>query len=139
MNTKFTIGVAATLAAASITIAAGCGGGSAEAPTAADLKGTWTQSGAGFEQGKAVTWNNQTIVIETADGQGFTGFKEYTPSGGSSPQKEAINGVIAPDGDILITDEDGFIEGTYADGVITGQYAETGADNSAVNVTLTKK
>lgn len=71
------------------------------------------------------------------DEQGFAGVKEYGPPG--SRQKEAINGVIAPDGDILITDEDGFIEGTYADGVITGQYAETGADSAAMNVTITKK
>lgn len=138
MNRKLTITMAATLAAASITIAAGCGGDSAQVPTAADLKGTWTQKAAGFEQGKAVTWSNQTIVIDTVDSQGFAGFKEYTPPGGS-PQREAINGVIAPDGDILITDEDGFIEGTYADGVITGQYAETGADSAAMNVTITKK
>ena len=139
MNKNLTIAVAATLAAASITIAAGCGSDSAEVPTGADLKGTWTQEGAGFEQGESITWNNQTIVIEKADGQGFAGFKEYTPAGGGSPQKEAINGVIAPDGDILITDEDGFTEGTYADGVITGQYAETGADSAAMNVTITKK
>ena len=79
MNRKITIAMAATLAAASITIAAGCGGDSAQVPTADDLKGTWTQKAAGFEQGKAVTWNTQTIVIDTVDGQGFAGFKEYMP------------------------------------------------------------
>ena len=34
---------------------------------------------------------------------------------------------------------DGEFEGTYADGVITGHYGETGADNSAMIVTYTKK
>lgn len=139
MNRKLTIAMAATLAAASITIAAGCGGDSAQVPTGADMKGSWAQAGTGFEKGAPITWDNRdAVVIDKADGQSFGGYKQYTPPGGT-PQRERVNGVIAPDGDILITDEDGFLEGTYADGVITGQYAETGADNSAVNVTLTKK
>lgn len=130
---------AATLAAASITIAAGCGGDSAQVPTGADMKGKWAQAGTGFEKGAPITWDTRdAVVIDKAEGQSFGGYKQYTPPGGT-PQRETVNGVIAPDGDILITDEDGFFEGTYADGVITGQYAETGADNAALNVTLTKQ
>ena len=44
-----------------------------------------------------------------------------------------------PDGEILITDEDGFYEGTLENGTFTGQYAESGSDATALNVTWTKK
>ena len=65
----------------------------ASAPTGADLKGTWVQQGTGYENGAPLTWENQTVVIDEADGQGFSGFKEYTREG-QPPQKEIINGVI---------------------------------------------
>ena len=50
-----------------------------------------------------------------------------------------MQGVIAPNGTILITDEDGSYTGTLANGVFTSQYAESGDDSSALNVTWTKK
>jgi subfamily B ATP-binding cassette protein MsbA len=81
---------------------------------------------------------DQILVVEEAEGQGFTGYKEYTPEG-KPTQRETINGAIAPNGDILITDEDGHIEGTLSNGMLSGQYAEIGDDAAAVNVELTKK
>lgn len=45
--------------------------------------------------------------------------------------------VITPDGDILITDEDGHIEETLPNGTLSGQHAELGDD--AVNVELSKE
>ena len=107
-------------------------------PTGADLKGSWVQSGEGFEQGSPVTWENQSVVIDAADGQGFAGYKEYTPAGGQ-PQKEVINGVIGVDGKILIVDSDGTFQGRLSDGELQGQYAEVGADAAAVNLVIVRK
>ena len=136
--------IAALAAAASITIAAGCGSSSdsAEVPTGADLKGTWIQAGDGYERGVRVTPENQgfaaTVVIAEADGQGFTGYKEYTDPG-EKPQREVLHGVIGLDGDILITDEDGFFTGKLLDGKIRGQFAEIGSDAAAINVELSRQ
>lgn len=138
MNRALLAPIAALAAAVSITVAAGCGGDSAPVPSGNDVKGTWNQAGEGFAKGEPYTSGSRVVVIDQAKGQAFGGYKEFTPPGGT-PQREVVNGVIAPDGDILITDEDGFFEGTYADGVMTGQYAETGDDNAAVNLTLTRK
>ena len=77
-------------------------------------------------------------MVTEATGQGFTGYKEYTPEDGQ-PQKETINGVIAPDGDILITDDDGFTEGTLSGTTFSGQYAQVGEDSTAMNVEWTKQ
>lgn len=126
-------------AAAFLMIAAGCTTDEASsAPTGAELIGTWEQSGAGFERGVSVTWVDQVVVIESADGQGFTGFKEYTPAG-EATQTETLNGVIATNGDILITDEDGVFRGRLENGTILGQYAETGDDAAAINVELVRE
>lgn len=125
-------------AAALITIGAGCGTESSQVPTGADLKGTWVQTGAGYENGDSVTWENQTVVIDEADGQGFAGFKEYTREGGQ-PQKEVVNGVIGLDGEILMVDGDGRFEGRLIDDKLQGQYDEIGADGAAMNVELTRK
>ena len=129
-------------AAAAITVTTGCGsGGSAEVPTGADMKGTWVQTATGYDNGKLDSWKGDAagnIVFDKADGQSFAGYKTYTPPEGGAV-KETMQGVIAPDGDILITDEDGFYEGTLANGTFTGQYAESGADATAMNVTWTKK
>ena len=139
MSFRISTAFAAVGAAAVITLGAGCqADSSAPAPTAADLKGTWIQTGAGYEQGKPVTWENQTAVIEEASGQGFTGFKEYTREG-EPPQKEMVNGVISSSGDILITDEDGQFRGRFIDGKIEGQYGEVGDDSAAINVELSRK
>ncbi|CAN5292694.1 hypothetical protein BH09ACT8_BH09ACT8_20940 [soil metagenome] len=134
-----TTALTAVGAATVITLGAGCQVDSSEkVPTAADLKGTWAQTGAGYERGASVTWENQTVVIENADGQGFTGFKEYTREG-EPPHKEMVNGVIGADGDILITDDDGQFRGRFNDGKIAGQYAEVGNDSAAINVELSRK
>lgn len=139
MNRHLTTALAVTCAAALITVAAGCGSSSsAEVPTGADMKGTWTSTGSGYENGKAVTWQSSTIIIDKAVGQAFSGNEKYTASGGVV-FKEPIQGVIAPDGDILIIEEDGFYEGTLENGVFTGQYAEIGDEPTAMNVTMTKK
>lgn len=128
-----TLGVVATLA-----IGACSSHSAAPAPTGSDLKGTWVQSGSGFEKGAPVTWTNQTLVIDKADGQGFAGYKEYTREG-EPPQKETVNGVVSSDGDILMTDNDGTFRGRLVDGKVQGQYAEMGADGAAINVELSKK
>ncbi len=129
----------ATLGAVAVLALGACSSHSSpSAPKGADLKGTWVQTGAGFEKGVPVTWVNQTVVIDKADGQGFAGYKEYTREG-EAPQKEIVDGVIGPTGDILITDNDGIFRGSLVDGKIQGQYAETGDDGAAMNVELTKK
>lgn len=131
-------------AAAAITVATGCGsGGSADVPTGADMKGTWTiQSSEGFEKGKPGGLSpDSRLVITMAKGQGFGGYKTYNDAseGGTTVVKETINGAIGSDGEILYTDRDGFFEGVLQDGVMTGQYAEVGADGTAVNVAYVKK
>lgn len=129
----------AVTASVVVGVTAGCSGTtSSRIPTGADLKGTWNQTGTGFEQGAQANWDNQKVVITEAAGQGFTGFKEYVKPG-QPPKKEALNGVVGVDGDILITDEDGIFRGRLVDGKIQGQYAEAGADSTAFNVELNKQ
>jgi hypothetical protein len=139
MKLMIRAGVLAIGAATTIVAVAGCGAESSESvPTGADLTGTWIQSGAGYEQGAPVVWENQTLVIESADGQGFTGFKEYTREG-EQPQREAVNGVIGLDGNILIVDGDGRFDGRLTDGKLQGQYGESGADAAAINVEISRQ
>lgn len=128
----------AAVTAALVTIATGCQTDSADSvPTGAELIGTWAQNGVGYEQGEPATWVDQTVVIESADGQGFTGYKEYTPEGDVAKQ-EIVNGVIGADGEIIIADEDGFFRGRLDDEAIIGQYVEAGADHGAMNIELTR-
>jgi hypothetical protein len=110
---------------------------SVRVPAGADLKGTWAQTGTGFEGGRPVKWV-QTVVIEKSDGQGFAGFKRYSQHGGPV-QKEPINGVIGLDGHILFVDDDGTFQGRLIKGKLQGQYAEVGKDPAAVNLTLQRK
>lgn len=127
------------LAAVLVATVSACGSDtSASVPSGADLQGTWTQSGAGFERGQSITWEDQTVVIEQADGQGFTGYKEYTPEGGQEPQRETLNGVIGTDGNVLIVDEDGTFQGQLSGDTLRGQYAEAGEDATAMNLELTR-
>ncbi|MFM9035102.1 MAG: hypothetical protein ACKOQ4_12625 [Mycobacterium sp.] len=142
---KHTISALARVGAAGaiIAIAAGCSAApSAKVPTGADLKGTWIQAGDGYERGVRVTPENKgfeaTVVIAEADGQAFTGYKEHTDPG-EKPQREVVHGVVGPDGDILITDEDGYFDGKLVDGKIRGQYAESGKDAAAINVELSRQ
>ena len=133
-NISVVFGVALLTAA----LLVGCTSGTSEkVPTGADLKGTWDQTGFGYESGRAVTWEDQTVVIEAADGQGFGGFKEYLD--GAESKREIFNGVVGLNGEILIVDEDGIFEGRLVDGKIRGQYAETGEDHGAINVELSRK
>lgn len=130
-------------AASTIIATAGCSADSStKVPTGADLKGTWIQAGDGYERGIRVTPENKgfeaTVVIAEADGQGFTGYKEYTDPG-EKPQREVLHGVVGLDGDILITDEDGFFTGKLVDGKIRGQFAEIGNDAAAINVELSRQ
>ena len=142
---KHTISALACAGAASaiIAVASGCSAApSTKVPTGADLKGTWNQAGDGYERGGRVTPENKgfeaTVVIAEADGQSFTGYKEHTDPG-EKTQKETLHGVIGLDGDILITDEDGFFTGKLVDGEIKGQYAEIGKDAAAINVELSRQ
>lgn len=146
---KNTISALACAGAASAIIAlsgalSGCNSTapSTKVPTGADLKGTWIQAGDGYERGARVTPENKgfeaTVVIAEADGQGFTGYKELADPG-EMPRKETLHGVIGLDGDILITDEDGFFTGKFVDGKIRGQYAEIGKDAAAINVELSRQ
>ncbi len=139
MRRTISTAFAAVGAAALVITLAACGSDSSvQVPTGEDLKGTWAQSGAGYERGAPVTWENQTVVIEEADGQGFAGYKEYTQKG-EQPKKEDVNGVVGPDGNVLIVDEDGTFRGRLVDGKLTGQYAEVGEDAAAINVELARK
>ena len=95
-------------------------------------------SSACSQNGTPVTWQNQTVVIDEAEGQGFAGFKEYAREG-EQPQKEVLNGVIGPNGDILIVDEDGTFAGQLTDGRLQGQYAESGDDAAAINLELSRQ
>jgi hypothetical protein len=128
------------LALLAIGVVSGCGvEKSATVPAAKDLIGTWDQTGAGFEEGKPVTWKDQKLVVEKAEGQGFAGFKEYDNEG-EDPRKELVNGAVGVDGDIRIVDEDGFFVGRLVDGKIRGQYVEVKKGESQVlNVELVRK
>jgi len=123
-----------------VGVVSGCGAErSAKVPAAKDLIGTWAQTGAGFEEGKPVTWQDQTLVVEKAEGQGFAGFKEYDNEG-EDPRKELVNGAVGVDGDIRIVDEDGFFVGRLVDDKIQGQYVEVKKGESQVlNVELVRQ
>ena len=139
MNPMISAVVAVVGAAGVVAAVAGCGADSAESvPTGADLVGTWNQAGVGYEKSGPVTWENQTLVIEEADGQGFVGFKEYTSEDGQ-PQRESVIGVIGPDGNILIVDEDGRFEGRLSEDTLQGQYSEIGDDPAAMNLEITRE
>ena len=129
--------IAALLIAAAITA---CGAETVtKVPAAKDLIGIWSQNGAGYEEGKPVTWKDQTLVVEAAEGQAFVGFKEYENEG-EDPQKEIVNGAVWVDGDIRIVDEDGFFTGRLVDGKILGQYIEVKKGESQVlNVELARQ
>lgn len=136
MKLSIPTALAVLLTAGAVT---GCSADTAaQVPAAKDLIGTWAQTGAGFEEGKPVTWQDQTLVIESAEGQGFTGFKEYH-NAGEDPQKELVNGAVGVDGDIRIADEDGFFVGRLVDGKVLGQYVEVKKGESQVlNVELAR-
>ena len=131
------LALAALLTAAAVTA---CGAETVtKIPAAKDLIGTWSQNGAGYEEGKPVTWKDQTLVVEAAEGQGFVGFEEYENEG-EDPQKEIVNGAVGFDGDIRIADEDGFFVGRLVEGKILGQYVEVVKGESQVlNVELVRK
>lgn len=136
MKRLITAALAALLTAGAV---AGCGADTAaKVPAAKDLIGTWAETGDGFEEGKPVTWRDNKLVVETAEGQGFTGFKEYHNEG-EDPQKEVVNGAVGVDGNIRISDEDGFFVGRLVDGKILGQYVEVkDGESQVLNVELAR-
>ena len=146
MRSKF---FAAATAVIVVTAVAGCGAQDSDpatdtsapataaavpVPTGADLEGEWAMSGEGYEQGAPAIWEDQKLVVEEADGQGFAGYKEW--SKGEEEQKEDVNGVISHDGNVLIVDTDGSFHGRLIDGKLQGQYAEFGDDAAAMNLTM---
>jgi hypothetical protein len=137
MKLLISTALAALLTAGAVS---GCGAEtSAKIPAAKDLIGTWAQTGAGYEEGTPVTWKDQTLVVEAAEGQGFVGFKEYHNEG-EDPQKEVINGAVGVDGDIRIADDDGFFVGRLVDGKILGQFTKVAKGESQVlNVELVRQ
>ena len=131
--------ITATVAISALSTVVGCGSSPAEIPAGEDLKGTWDQTGAGFEGGVPSIWEDQILVITTAVDQGFAGYKEYTKGDGKTVQ-ETINSVISPTGVILITDRNGYFWGTLPNGVISGQDAGAVEDDStAMNMVLTRQ
>ena len=140
MLKKLIAAVGVIAATSLIAVGAGCASeAEADVPTGADVKGTWVQEGAGYENGTSIRWTDQTVVINAADGQGFAGYREYTPADGGEAQREALNGVIGLDGEVFIADADGFYEGQFEDGAFVGEYVEVGSDATAMNVTLTRR
>jgi len=137
MNRRIATTLSIVAAAGAMTVAAGCGSSSsADVPTAAEMKGTWTFSARGFEGGRPVSQTG-TINVNTVDGPGFGGYEVWKSATGESGRLP-INGVISPNGDVLITDTYAEITGTLSGGTFSGQYAETGPDGAALNVTGTK-
>ena len=136
----------AAAAAGVACLAAGCSTGSnAKALDGDALKGTWSYSGTGFERGKPETWKDNTMVIESADGQKFTGYVEFPTdaepdSAGAPGQKtmrEQITGLVTPAGDILIVDPDGRLEMKMFDGKLLGQYVD--GNPTVMNVEMVRK
>jgi hypothetical protein len=137
---------AAVAAAAAACLTAGCTTASTAKPLDGEaLKGTWIYSGTGFERGQPETWKANTMVVESADGQNFTGYVEFPTDGepdsaGESGQKtmrEPFTGVVTPAGDILIVDADGSLEMKMFDGKLQGQY--TDGNPTAMNVEMVRK
>lgn len=88
---------------------------------------------------RTLIWRDQTLVVEAAEGQGFTGLKQYH-NAGEDPQKEIVNGAVGANGDIRIADRDGYFVGRLVDGKILGQYVEVAKGESQVlNVELVRK
>ena len=144
MRTSMSAIAAAVAGVACLT--AGCSTASdAKALDGEALKGTWTYSGTGFERGQPETWKDNTMVIESADGQKFTGYVEFPTdaepdSAGAPGQKtmrEQITGLVTPAGDILIVDPDGRLEMKMFDGKLQGQYVD--GNPTVMNVEMVRK
>ena len=149
MRTSTSAAIAAAAVAFLTALTAGCAAGSnTTAPDALKgetLKGTWTYSATGFERGAPETWKDETMVVESADGQKFTGYFEFPtdgePDGAGAPgqktMREQFTGVVTPAGDILIADADGRLEMKMSDGKLYGQY--TDGNPTVMNVEMTRK
>ena len=137
---KLAAAIGVVTATAVIGLAAGCGSDSeAAVPTGADVKGTYVQEGAGFDNGEPATWKDHTIVINAAEGQGFAGYKEYISRSTGQKKRETFNGSIGVDGEVFVADGDGFYEGRFVDGSFVGEYVEFGKDQQVMNATWTRK
>lgn len=144
MRTSMSAIAAAAAGVACLT--AGCTTGSnAKALDGEALKGTWTYSGTGFERGQPETWKDETMVVESADGQNFAGYFEFPtdaePDGAGAPgqktMREQFKGLITPAGDILIVDPDGRLEMKMFDGTLQGQYVD--GNPTVMNVEMVRK
>lgn len=146
VGTSISSALSLAAAAATICLTAGCS--TAPQPktlSGAELKGTWMYSATGFERGKPETWKANTMVVESADGQNFTGYFEFPtdnePDGMGAPgektMRETFNGVVTAGGDILIVDRDGRLEMKMFDGKMQGQY--TDGNPTVMNVEMVRK
>lgn len=135
-----------TAVAATVCLTVGCSRApQAKALSGADLEGTWVYSATGFERGKPEVWEPNTMVVERADGQNFTGYFEYPtddePDSSGDPGKqtmrETLTGVVTAGGDVLIVDQDGRFEMKMFDGKMQGQYAD--GNPTVMNVEMTRK
>ena len=140
--------IAAIAAAAAVVacLTAGCSTASDATPLDGEaLKGTWKYSGTGFERGQPETWKDNTMVVESADGQNFTGYVEFptdsepdsTGAPGQKTMREQFTGLVTPAGDILIVDPDGRLEMKMFDGKLQGQYVD--GNPTVMNVEMVRK
>ena len=124
----------------SSALAAGCTNSfQTQIPTGESMKGTWTGTSSGHEEGKN-TGTNATLLINKAAGQTFSGTISYKYADGRAG-KETIHGSIGKNGTIVIADNDGFyINGSLDNKKLYLQYIEASAEESeASNVFFEKK
>ena len=108
-------------------------------PTGEQLKGTWTGTSSGQENGKS-SGTDVTFLIDQASGQSFSGTIKYKYKDGRSG-KEPIHGSIGKNGNIAIADKDGYyINGILENNSLSLQYIEASPEESeASNVYLQKQ
>ena len=111
----------------------------AKIPTGEQMKGTWTGTSTGQENGKS-SGTDATLLIDQASGQSFSGTIKYKYKDGRSGQ-EPIHGSIGKNGNIAIADKDGFyINGILENNSLSMQYIEASPEESeASNVYLQKQ
>lgn len=134
------VGKAAVVIIIASSMATGCSYlGAAKIPTGEQMKGTWTGTSSGHENGRN-TGTNVTFLIDQSSGQSFSGTIEYQYND-KRTGKEKIHGSIGKNGDIAIADEDGFyINGILDRNSLSLQYIESSPEESeASNVYLKRK
>ena len=108
-------------------------------PTGEQMKGTWTGTSSGQENGKS-SGTDVTFVIDQASGQSFSGKIKYKYKDGRTGL-ESIHGSIGKNGNIAIADKDGFyINGLLDNNSLSLQYIEASPEESeASNVYIQKQ